>query len=168
MYLNLIDTNYCLNGKGVKTVLERKDLTNSQHKNRSMTMSKKNRKNEVVATEVKNEAEVVEVTTDKFANVTPALQKGFQEALAAKIDTYIAREDSCAAAMTKVWFGEGLTYDQSIAFCVKWMADHKPGCTWGSKRSHIQAHRNWLRAKYWMNTEVDPVGRIVVVGQYEF
>ena len=133
-------------------------------------MSKKNAKNAVVATEVKNEAAemVQQTTTEKFAEVVPALQKGFQEALAAKIDTYIAREDSCAAAMTKVWFGEGLTYDESMAFCVKWNAEHKPGNTWGSKRSHIQAHRNWLRSKYWMNTEVSVGGKIQVVGQYEF
>ena len=134
-------------------------------------MSKKNR-NAIVETEVKNEAEVVVKTNDEFADKLDAmgkgLVKGFNEVLTAKIETYIAREDSCAAAMTKVWFGEGLTYEQSIAFCVKWMSDHKPTCTWGSKRSHIQAHRNWLRAKYWMNTEVDPVGRIKVVGQYEF
>ena len=134
-------------------------------------MSKKNR-NAIVETEVKNEAEVVVKTNDEFADKLDAmgkgLVKGFNEVLTAKIETYIAREDSCCAAMTKVWFGEGLTYDESMAFCVKWNAEHKPTNTWGSKRSHIQAHRNWLRSHYWIDTALSVGGKIQVVGQYEF
>lgn len=152
--------------------LNEKRLTNaSNNQFGRTTMSKKNR-NAVVATEVKNEVEVVnEVVAenvDPFAYVAPALKDGYQTGLAAKITEYVSREDSCAAAMTKEWMTNGLTYAESMAFCVKWMADHKPTCTWGSKRVHIQAHRNWLRKQYWMNTEVDPVGKIKVIGEYQF
>lgn len=87
--------------------------------------------------------------------------KQYQEIVKNELADYIKDQNSCAAQLTKAWINGGLTDGESMIFCKKWMAKNKPGRTWGSKLSHITAHRNWLFNK-WIYTAKSPQGKIVV------
>ena len=89
------------------------------------------------------------------------IMEKYKEIATKELADYISTTTSCAAALTKQWMTGSLTEAESTIFCKKWMKKNKPNCTWGSKPSHIKAHRNWLFGK-WLYTETNDKGKIVV------
>ena len=73
---------------------------------------------------------------------------------------YNSDPTSCASQLTKQWAQGGLSMSDSVQFCKKFMKKNKPNCKWGSKQSHIMAHRRWLFNK-WLYTDVVS-GRIMI------